>query len=541
MSGERYSILVVENDAPDARRTGELLGQIFPDGLNLRCVKQLSEALAALATETADVILIDMAQPDDLGWTPLQRLHDAAPDAALIVLTMGGDLKRGVEAIRQGAQDFLPKGQTGPDALESAVRHAVERKRFDSERKHHQEKLQFLVDEATRDLLNTNEQLQREIHERKAAEDQLRQALTRLEAYSEAKSQFVSNVSHELKTPLASISHAVENLLAGVVGDVPPRVLAYLRMMQDDCRRLRSTVNDILDTTSIEANQLVLRRVKLNLPRFVELTLRSLRIQAEEKRQQLEVQSDGGAWFVACDPPKLDRILLNVAANAIKYSPPGARIDIRIHGDAEQGEAVVECEDNGVGIPTVHLPNIGQRYYRVGEHADGTGLGLSLAKDLARLHGGGLELISPPPNRDTGTLVSVRLPLEAPPRVLAVEDEPIVRAVLTAQLRKAGYQTLECASAEAAVALLHQMPRPELMVVDLHLPGMNGIELIAWIKSEPELRYLPMLLVTGRALTPEQGQLIQDFGVTALAKPWQWRELIDRLEEVALSKHYLNY
>lgn len=545
MSDETIRVLLVEDDEDDVFLARTLLQGVFGADCTVTHVASAEDAVKQLHLGPVDVILLDLTLPDSRGWETVWRVHAAAPDVALVVLTGRSDDTRGVEAIRQGAQDYLIKGHVDADTIERSVRYAIERKRSERELKRYQEQLQDLVDEATRDLLNANEQLHREVRERKGAELQLREALTRLEEHSEAKTRFVSNVSHELKTPLASLSHAVENLKAGAVGAVPERVRQYLDMMEEDCRRLRTTVNDILDLSRVEANRLVLNRVKLNIARFVEQAANSLRIQAEEKGQSLVVQLERRPMFISCDPPKMERVVLNVVANALKFTPPGGRIEIAVHADGhdESGAAMVgvDCVDNGVGIPPEHLPRIAQRYYRVGEHVSGTGLGLSLSKDIVELHGGAMQIVSPPPGRPQGTQVSVRLRCEAPPTVLTVDDHPAVRAVLRAQLSAAGYEVIEAPTGEGALDLLLGSLRPDLLIVDLYLPGIQGLDLIARIKSIADLRYLPIVVITGRELDSDSGSRLREFGVPALAKPWKWNELIEQLEDVTLAKHYLKF
>jgi len=545
MSAESIRVLLVEDDDDDVFLARTLLQEVFGAECAVSHVASVEAAVKQVRVCPLDLILLDLTLPDSRGWETVWRVHEAAPDVALVVLTGRTDDSRGVEAIRQGAQDYLIKGHVDAASMERSVRYAIERKRTERELKRYQEQLQDLVDEATRDLLTANEQLLREVRERKAAELQLREALTRLEEHSEAKTRFVSNVSHELKTPLASLSHAVENMKAGVVGTVPDRVRLYLDMMEEDCRRLRTTVNDILDLSRLEANRLVLSRVKLNIARFVEQAANSLRIQAEEKGQTLLVQVERKPMFTLCDPPKMERVVLNVVANAIKFTQSGGRIVIAVRADGhDDGGApfvCVDCVDNGVGIPPEHLPHIAQRFYRVGEHVAGTGLGLSLSKDVVELHGGTMQIVSPPPGQARGTQVRVRMRCESPPTVLTVDDHEAVRAVLRAQLSAAGYEVLEAPTGEHALELLLATLRPDLLIVDMFLPGIQGLDLIARIKTVAELRYLPIVVITGRELDAVSGSRLREFGVPALAKPWKWNELIEQLEDVTLAKHYLKF
>ena len=135
-----------------------------------------------------------------------------------------------------------------------------------------------------------NDDLSAEIAERKRVEDELQAAIARLQSHDKAKSQFVSNVSHELKTPLTSINYAAGNMLKGIGGAMPEGAVRYLDMIREDCQRLRRTVDDILDMSRIEANALALDRVKVHFPRFADRTVESLRIQIEAGGLALDVQ-----------------------------------------------------------------------------------------------------------------------------------------------------------------------------------------------------------------------------------------------------------
>lgn len=409
--------------------------------------------------------------------------------------------------------------------------------RRERELEHDHRHLQDNVDDATRDLLTANESLRVEIAERRAVEDRLREAVSRLEAHGQTKDQFVSNVSHELRTPLASMSHALENLRAGVLGPLDDRVLAYVAMMEEDSRRLRNTVDDILDMHRIEANRLVLNCRKLHMGSMAEHAAHGLKLQAERRRQRLTLHLEGGGLFVDGDPGKIERVVVNLISNALKFTPEGGHIEVRVRREGgDKPMVVLEVVDDGAGIEPQHLPHIAERYYRVGELVTGTGLGLSLSKDLVQLHGGQLSIQSPPLGRPCGTQVSVRLPAAASPRVLAVDDEQIVQAVIARQLRSFGYEALCAGNGQEALDVLNAEPHPDMVVVDLRIPGMSGFELIARVKAETWSRQIPILVITGQDLDAEQRGILEGFGVGFLVKPWSKAELMERLQQLTLGR-----
>ena len=232
------------------------------------------------------------------------------------------------------------------------------------------------------------ENLQAEVSERRQAEERLNEAMTHLREHDGMRSRFVSQVSHELKAPLASMQFAVGNLLQGFPGPFPDRARAYLDMIREDCDRLDNTIEDVLEMSRIEAGRMVLERVIVPLQDLVGRAACVLKYQAESKQIDLALTTGEDAGFVFCDPQKIERVLINVIGNAVKYAP-----------------------DGGPGIPPEHIAHVTEWYYRIDEHAGGAGLGLAIANEITVLHGGRLEFRSPPADQPHGTEVSISIPV----------------------------------------------------------------------------------------------------------------------------------
>ena len=277
------------------------------------------------------------------------------------------------------------------------------------------DELEMRVQERTAELGRLNDDLRREIAERHRAGVSLQEAYRKLEELDRAKMQFIFNVSHELKTPLASLRYAVDNLLDGLGGPPSEKARLYLETMRRDGERLARTVNDVLDLSRIEANTLALNREQVPLASMVEQIAAALRMPAEKKRHALTVSIESWDDQADCDSEKMSRVLMNVIENAIKYTPPDGIVDILLHRDpTHPGFAVVDVIDNGIGIPPQFLDRVTERYFRIGEHTNGTGLGLSISKEILELHGGWLQVRSPPHGRGNGTQVSLYIPTLAP-------------------------------------------------------------------------------------------------------------------------------
>lgn len=390
--------------------------------------------------------------------------------------------------------------------------------------------LERRVTERTLGLEAANVALQAEIERRKHTEEELLKAVNRLEAQDQARSAFVFNVSHELKTPLTSMAYGIDNVLRGVTGPLPERLQEYMRMLKEDCQRISKTVADILDLGRLESNTMRLNMAPLPFDRLVRRAVAALSTQAHAKNIAVKLTSTLSGAFVGCDAFKMERVMINIIDNAIKFTPAGGIVDIALHRDPTPlGHVVVEVADNGIGIAPQHLNRVTERFYRVGEHISGTGLGLTIAKEIIALHGGNLEIRSPPPQRDKGTSVAIRLPASEPPTVLLADDEEDVRCILERQLRASGYDVVSCGNGRDALDLVRQK-KPHVCILDVFMPVMDGTEVILHLKADETLRGIPTLVVSGGALDREKQELLEGFGIAALPKPWPEDELLSRIE-----------
>lgn len=378
--------------------------------------------------------------------------------------------------------------------------------------------------------------LVRDISVRKKAQQALEEAVARLEAHDRAQSQFVTNVSHELRTPLTSMIYAVNNLLRGVCGPLSDRVRRYLEMLDGDARRLLSTVNDILDLRKIESQSLPLHRAPISLLWLVRESLDGIRLQAEHKKHTLRLLDDHRNLFVLVDPPKLERVFLNVIGNAVKFTPPGGEIVIRLEPDPQSPNAAcVEVVDNGIGIPPAALDKVTQRFFTVGPQATGTGLGLAIAKEIVELHGGTLRLKSPPPGRERGTAVRVTLPLTEGARVLVFGAEAELRDLMMRQLGQNGFRVV-CQEGLADAMALACAGRVDAALVDLDGSRAAASALMFGLSQHEATLRLPLVAIAGEALSPAQEELLGSLGVSLLQKPWKEQDLLDRLNRAIMRR-----
>ena len=476
-------------------------------------------------------------------WTAYEKLLESVYDAVLITDVRG----RITDFNQRAAQFFLYEGEDllGISAIDlisgaepvllTQIQENLEEHKFTMIEGHcvRRDGTRFPAEVAVNRLdLDPGENLSffvRDITVRKQAQDALEEAVARLELHDAARSQFVSNVSHELRTPLTSMIYAVNNMLLGVVGNLAEPARRYLERLDRDCRRLLGTVNDILDLRKIESRTLTLAKARVPFSRLVCGSVESLRLQAEEKGIHLSFEGPPRPRFVDCDMHKMERVILNVVGNAVKFTPEGGSIRISVKQDPDDAGTVrLSVCDSGIGIPPEAIDKVTVRYFKVGEQPSGSGLGLAIAKELVELHGGSLQIKSPTPNSDRGTAVYVRLPSVEAPTVLVADDDDDVRDLMVRQIEGQGYRVLTATDGGDALRKC-LAGNVDVAILDLILPEMDGTNVILQLKGHKHTMRLPVIVVTGAHVGRAKAEILSSFAIPALAKPWKEEELLDRI------------
>jgi len=227
---------------------------------------------------------------------------------------------------------------------------------------------------------------------------------------------FVANVSHELRTPLTSLKGFIETLLGGAVRD-PARSESFLKMMEEDTNRLTRLIDDLLELSSIESREVLLKMTPLDLGSELQKALALFEPRIREKNLTVKNLVPLGKFEVPADPDKLKQIFVNLLDNAVKFNREGGEIILSAHAGAvrepplQNREICFSIQDTGIGIPQKSLPQIFERFYRVDDarsrQLGGTGLGLAIVKHLAELHGGRAAVESKP---GEGSAFSIFLP-----------------------------------------------------------------------------------------------------------------------------------
>jgi signal transduction histidine kinase/CheY-like chemotaxis protein len=350
----------------------------------------------------------------------------------------------------------------------------------------------------------------RAIREQVALTKRLAATVQALEQASKAKSDFLASMSHELRTPLSAVigfsALMLEQPLEGTERTVPDEWIGHIHRSGD---HLLGLINDVLDLTKIEAGRIELKLEAFDLGAALNESIEGLRPLSERKSIRVEVDSELGS--ITADRGRLRQIIYNLLSNAIKFTPEGGRIQIEARWDAD--DAHIGVTDTGVGIASEDLERIFEEFSQVGDQKAreaGTGLGLALSRRLAEAHGGQLLVSSQPGSGSRFELVLPGSRADSAARqeepahatggaedatILVIEDEPGAVRLLRAYLEGDGHQVHVATDGESGIDLARTL-QPAAIVLDVLLPGIDGWEVLRRLKVDPDLRDIPVVVVT---------------------------------------------
>lgn len=382
-----------------------------------------------------------------------------------------------------------------------------------------------------------------EIDAHEQTDRELQQAKEQAERANEAKSRYLTGISHELRTPLQSILGYAQ-LLADTP-DLPPRQARGLRIIHRSGQYLTDLIEGLLDISKIEAGRLDLFRNQVCLPELVEQLVEMFRIQAEQKSLTLNFRVTGHLpQQVMVDQKRLRQILINLLSNAVKYTDRG-QVDFEISYRNQVAEFTVR--DTGPGIDAANLERIFQPFERVRDSATaqiaGTGLGLTIARLLTDIMGGDLQVDSRP-GQGTEFRVSLLLPWVSSGRdddteglrvvgyaglqrtLLLADDDPVLRGLLADLLVPLGFTVIEARDGMDALALLESC-HPDLFLLDIAMPGINGLELAQTLRSQGVSA--PVIMLSANVEDDQQSGHYSDCYDDYLVKPVSNTVLLDRI------------
>jgi len=396
-------------------------------------------------------------------------------------------------------------------------------------------------------------------------EERIRQRTQELEkamhgalAASQAKSEFLANISHELRTPMNGLLGMLDLVLDSPVGGEQRE---QVEIAQRCAYSLLDLLNDILDLSKIEAGRMILEKVSFDMRSIAEDCVRAQGAKASQKGVELRFECDGDLANVLGDPLRLRQIVSNLLSNAIKFTEKGW---VRVRQSIAQGadgtvRMVLEIADTGSGIPAEKLPLNFEKFTQadssISRKYGGTGLGLAITKRLVELQGGQIRVES---RAGRGSTFTVEIPFEIAPamaptvelpqetitasqasrqtRLLLVEDNAVNQRVVLAMLRKKEYKIDVANNGQEALDRLHGAVEPyRLILMDVQMPVLDGLETTRAIRRNPSWNHLPIIAMTAHAMIGDRERCLQAGMNGYISKPVQQAGLIAAIEQFLAS------
>jgi signal transduction histidine kinase len=377
MERETIRILHAEDDEIDQRLVKRILfGSPQPAEFALEQVDRISLAVEYLSNKEKefDITLIDLGLPDASGIESVQMIKQANPDIPIVVLTGTTDKEIGLEAIKNGAMDYLSKGIALEELLVRTILYALERKK---------------------------------------AERKIKEAV-------EAKSEFLSIVSHELRTPLTAMKESVAIVLDGMTGEINDEQRSCLDIARRNIDRLSRLINDVLDVQKLEAGKMKFDMKVSDINEVAEHVYKTMASPAKEKGIDLILELDGKLPKVEFDMDRIAQVLTNLVNNAFKFTEKGS---VKIKTGKEENAIQVSVSDSGCGIKQEDMPKLFRKFEQLADSGErktgGTGLGLAICKEIIEEHKGDIWVES---EMDKGSTFRFVLPIREKGKVCRKES-----------------------------------------------------------------------------------------------------------------------
>jgi signal transduction histidine kinase/ActR/RegA family two-component response regulator len=356
------------------------------------------------------------------------------------------------------------------------------------------------------------------------------------------KDEFLAMLSHELRNPLGAISSAVG--LLGEAGSGDDRVIRAQAVIGRQVSHLVRLVDDLLDVSRLQAGKIALALQPTDLKAIAEQALLGLAQAGRAGAHKITIEAQPAP--VMGDPARLEQVITNVLDNALKYTPDGGRIDVRVGREGQR--AVVRVRDTGIGVAADRLPHIFDMFVQVDQPVDrsrgGLGLGLALVRQLVDLHGGSVRAVSEGPGAGTEIVVDLPLRLSVVPerkpaagpalrgpkrRIVLVEDHADARESLRLLLEAWGHEVHDAADGVSGCELVLAL-KPDVALVDIGLPGMDGYQVARAIRAHPGGQSIRLVALTGYGKQQDRGRAEEAGFDTHLVKPVQGPALLRELE-----------
>ena len=395
--------------------------------------------------------------------------------------------------------------------------------------------------------------------ERIRAENKIRQANMELEKAMRVKDEFLANMSHELRTPLNAIIGLSESLLENTVGELNARQQKYTGTIHESGQHLLTLINDILDLAKIGAGQVTLEPSRVDVHAACESSLRMVRQLSHKKGLQVQFDIDADIDFITADERRLKQMLVNLLSNAVKFTPATGQVGLEVRGDRTNQSMQFTVWDTGIGISREDQTRLFQPFVQVNpaltRETGGTGLGLALVAQMVQMHGGSVGLESEPGqgsrfyfilpwHKDTPLQTDNQQPVlqvsetESHPTpktgtqtILLVEDTETSIMTIRQYLEHIGYRVEVARNGRDGLKAARQF-KPDLILMDVQMPMMDGLETIRKLRTEAEFQKTPIIALTAFAMSGDRERCMAAGATDYMSKPVKLKELVTVIEQL---------
>lgn len=403
--------------------------------------------------------------------------------------------------------------------------------------------------QAEAEILKLNAELERRVEER----------TKELERALRAKDEFLANMSHELRTPLNSILGLSESLAENLAGPLNERQERYVSTIIESGHHLLSLINDILDLAKIEAGQIVLNIDEVDVERVCQASLRMIHEMAHKKSQDVTLDIAADVDSLWADERRLKQVLVNLLSNAVKFTPAKGKLGLEVRANRAEKQIIFTVWDNGIGISEHDLERLFRPFVQLdsslAREATGTGLGLALVTQMVRLHGGSIMVESKPGEgsrfkiilpwepalasdaalrlKSTGKFRAIRPDLKDRPLILLIEDTRETTIMISDYLEHAGYHVLAARDGVTGIDQARQN-HPSLILMDIQMPNMDGLEATRRLRADPEFRTVPIIALTALAMPGDRERCLAAGATDYITKPVSLKKLAEVIEKYLL-------
>ncbi|MEA5479218.1 PAS domain S-box protein [Pseudanabaena galeata UHCC 0370] len=439
--------------------------------------------------------------------------------------------------------------------------------------------------EAIEALYQLNQQLESRVEQRtqelQFANQQLIETNAELARATKLKDEFLANMSHELRTPLNAVLGMSEGLMTGVFGDLNERQMRSLSLIESSGRHLLALINDILDVAKIGAGKLDLELSSLEVEYLCKSSLNFVKQVANQKNIQLKLAIAPNIQSIIVDERRMRQSLINLLSNAVKFTPKNGMVSLEVKlQKIEALELITECAyalvfsiiDTGIGISPTDISKLFQAFVQIDSSLNrqyaGTGLGLTLVKQIAELHGGSVRVAS---QVGKGSCFSIVLPhresinVESPDLadnhrcdsnldssldndldnslsvdalILLADDNPSNIETFSNYLTSRGYRLIFANNGQEAINMIIDQS-PDLVLMDIQMPVLDGIGAIAQIRANPNINHIPIVALTALAMAGDREKCLAVGANEYLTKPVKLSYLVKIIQQQLQKK--LNY